>query len=376
MGYSMGIKGVVGYITFIMILCVCLLFVKSSYWIEASQDTKEESLENKLSEEGNIYNQKIQLNEGEVVRLDIPNYEEQKGVSWNWHIEGEEQMKILEFFPENGYAKVQGKKEGDAILEAVLCNQDGQIIVSLVWNISILRASVSNVKQPIKQPLKQEDSETGQLTAQKDKTFALVKTKKIQSEILKITQKKSALYIQIKPCSEAKYYQVYRSINKKRGYKKIGTVKKTIYKDDGVKGEKTYYYKVKVILKDKYNKDKDSKNLYNKHYYTSVESKSKRKKVKSYLSEPQIKATLTWEQLKISGGKVPVGTGVEVYVKEKGRAYTKAASHYYTKKNQRIMFKISRNQFQSRSTCYIKIRIFQKVNKEKIYSKFSNIISI
>ena len=363
-------KNTMGYVNIIMILCICLLCVKQSPQIWASQDIKEGDKENEIFVEGNLYTQEIQLTEGETVRIDIPPYEEQEGTNWNWHVKGEEKMNLLEFYPEHGYARIQGKEEGNAVLEAVLCNQDGHILVNLVWNIHISKASASSEKQPANPSASKENSkgnsDVGKTTNQKEKTDTSVKTKKIKSEIVKISQKKLALYIQIKPCSEAKHYLVYRSSDKKKGYKKIGTAKKTIYKDSGVKGGKTYYYKVKAVLKDKYKQNNS----------ISIESKPKKKKAGFYLSAPKIKAKLTKEQLKISGGKVSAGTGVEVYVKEKGRAYIKAASHYYTKKRQKLMFKISRSQFQSRSACFIKIRIFQKANKKTIYSKFSNTISV
>lgn len=57
-------------------------------------------------------------------------------------------------------------------------------------------------------------------------------------------KKKGQVTVSITKISGAKKYQVYRSEKKSKGYKLIGTTKKTTYTDKKAKKGKTYYYKV------------------------------------------------------------------------------------------------------------------------------------
>ncbi len=359
----MGIKGAMKYTIVIIILCIYQGLIGHYNGIWASQEIGQNNREHERLEQGGVFseNKKIQINKGDVVKLELPSYKEQEGVNWNWHLAGEEKIKIIDFFPNQGYVKVQGRQKGQASLEIILCNQEGQVLVSLVWNFSI-----SELPKTEEKPSMGEKPQVLQGANKHIKRDHVYKTKRIQNKIIKITQKKSALYIYIKPCKEAKYYQIYRSKRKKTGYKKIGKIKKNIYKDSRVDGEKTYYYKVKAILKESC----QSKNV------KSIESKPMKKKVCVYLEAPKITASLTSHYLKINGPRLLVGTVAQVFIKERGGAFQKAASHCFVRKNQQLAFAISRRQFQGRPACYLKVRLYKKVNNQKIYSKFSNVISV
>lgn len=47
-----------------------------------------------------------------------------------------------------------------------------------------------------------------------------------------------------------KHYQVYRSLKKDSGFRRIGTTSKTAFKNDKLQERKTYYYKVAAVKKD------------------------------------------------------------------------------------------------------------------------------
>ena len=64
---------------------------------------------------------------------------------------------------------------------------------------------------------------------------------------LKITAGKKKVTIHFEKVSGASSYEVYRSTNKNKGYKRIGTIKKNNYVDKKVKRGKRYYYKVRAV---------------------------------------------------------------------------------------------------------------------------------
>ena len=69
------------------------------------------------------------------------------------------------------------------------------------------------------------------------------------ASITKITAKKGKTTLTLGKVAGAKKYVVYRSTNAKKGFKQIGTTKKTTYVDKTTKKGKTYYYKVVAVGK-------------------------------------------------------------------------------------------------------------------------------
>ncbi len=64
---------------------------------------------------------------------------------------------------------------------------------------------------------------------------------------LKIKSGKKSATITISKASNAKYYEIYRSTNKSKGFKKVATVKSTKYVNKKLTSKKTYYYKVRAV---------------------------------------------------------------------------------------------------------------------------------
>ena len=69
------------------------------------------------------------------------------------------------------------------------------------------------------------------------------------ASITKITAKKGKTTLTLGKVAGAKKYVVYRSTKAKKGFKQIGTTKKTTYVDKTTKKGKTYYYKVVAVGK-------------------------------------------------------------------------------------------------------------------------------
>ena len=110
-------------------------------------------------------------------------------------------------------------------------------------------------------------------------------------------------------------FEIYRSTNAKKGFKKIATTSDTYYLDKSVKGGSTYYYKVKPIYYD----------IASKKTYTGKYSETKGVKlILGYINAnieqtAATKATLTWD-------KVPGANSYEVWMKSEdyaGDAYRK-----------------------------------------------------
>ncbi len=66
---------------------------------------------------------------------------------------------------------------------------------------------------------------------------------------VKLKGKRKCVLIKFKKVKGAKGYEIYRSLKKKKGYKKIAVIHKTTYKNVRLKSKKKYYYKVRAYRK-------------------------------------------------------------------------------------------------------------------------------
>lgn len=119
-----------------------------------------------------------------------------------------------------------------------------------------------------------------------------------KTSITTLASSANAIQIKWKKNSDGTGYQIYRSTSKNGTYKKVKTISKnstTSYKDSGLTGGKTYYYKVRVIGKD------GSKTTYAS--YSSVKSAYviKKTSIKSVESKTDTSLKITWN--KVSGAK-------------------------------------------------------------------------
>ena len=64
-----------------------------------------------------------------------------------------------------------------------------------------------------------------------------------------VSKKKKVAVVTWKKSKDAKGYEVYRSLKKNGGFKKITTISKLKYTDKKVKSKKIYYYKIKAFNK-------------------------------------------------------------------------------------------------------------------------------
>ena len=82
-------------------------------------------------------------------------------------------------------------------------------------------------------------------------------TKKPVIKSVKVSKKTATIKIK-KKVKGASEYKIYRSTKKKGKYMCVGTTTKPTFKDSGLEGGKTYYYKVKAVKKNASGADKDS----------------------------------------------------------------------------------------------------------------------
>lgn len=93
---------------------------------------------------------------------------------------------------------------------------------------------------------------TSNTTTVSDKTIQkAITTSKVTTSTV-TSKKKKSVYLRWKKQKYAGGYEIYRSTKKKKGYKKVKTIKggsKVSWTDKKVKGGKTYYYKIRAYRK-------------------------------------------------------------------------------------------------------------------------------
>lgn len=116
-------------------------------------------------------------------------------------------------------------------------------------------------------------------------------------------------------------YEIYRSTNKKKNFKKIASVKGNKYTDSSVESGKAYYYKVCAVKK-------KQKSLTSKKSSVAV--------VYMNPTAPVVTGAYTKKKVKITWGKVKGASSYYVYKKDSKGKYTKVRETkklYYTDSN-------------------------------------------
>lgn len=199
------------------------------------------------------------------------------------------------------------------------------------------------------EPTTQESSKvtTEETTTEEEKTEAspILKT----PEGLKATEL-SGLKVRLtwKKVRKATGYVIYRSTRKTKGFKKIGTAKRTNFTDSKVKSGKVYYYKITAFKKNK------SELTSKKSDMTTVYMKPKTPKLNGRYVNKSIK--LTWKKIhgaekyyiyrKNTKGKYKkIGTTNRLYYNDKkvteGKSYFYKVTAVYNKDGKTIRSKMS-----------------------------------
>ena len=95
--------------------------------------------------------------------------------------------------------------------------------------------------EPIQDTEKNENEDTQQ-NVETGKKILLKKPK------LTAKKKKKTVVIRISGTKDADGYEIYRSVKKKKGYRKIASVKRSVYRDKTKKKRSRYYYKVRAYV--------------------------------------------------------------------------------------------------------------------------------
>ena len=148
-------------------------------------------------------------------------------------------------------------------------------------------------------------------------------------------------------------FEIYRSTNKKKNFKKIATVTTTSYVDTGLTYGTTYYYKVKAIntLNNKTSSVVSGKTIPNKVENLRVDS----------IGSTNVK--LSYDKVNVNGYEVYYGTSA----KKMSKATTISNSNTLT---------YNKTKLKSNTTYYFKVKAYKKVGRKKIYGSFSDTVKV
>ncbi len=166
---------------------------------------------------------------------------------------------------------------------------------------------------------------------------------------------KGAKSIQVswKKSSNAKKYEVYRSYNKKTGYRRIKTVTGASYTDKGASAGKAVYYKIVAV--DGSRKSADSK------------------VVSAYIVKAPagVKAAVKNKTVTVSFKKSDKASGYVIYrAAKKNGKYTKVATLKSGKTVKKAFKKMKKG------TYYYRVRAYRTVSKKNVYSSYSVVKSV
>lgn len=198
-----------------------------------------------------------------------------------------------------------------------------------------------------------------------DKEYTLC-VNKIGNKKTSVTSVKSTAYNKLKVSWKvvpaAASYQVYRSTKKDGDYqniKSIDSVGTSSWTDSSVKTGKTYYYKIKVVVK--------TQNGNQTSGFSNVKS------AKAVPAKTTLKAKASnAKNVKLTWSKVKGANGYEIYrSNSKDGKYSKVKT---ISKGSTTSYKDGK--LKKSTTYYYKIRAYRKVDRKKVYGSYSSVVSV
>ena len=198
-----------------------------------------------------------------------------------------------------------------------------------------------------------------------DKEYTLC-VNKIGNKKTSVTSVKSTAYNKLKVSWKvvpaAASYQVYRSTKKDGDYQNIKTIDSvgtSSWTDSSVKTGKTYYYKIKVVVK--------TQNGNQTSGFSNVKS------AKAVPAKTTLKAKASnAKNVKLTWSKVKGANGYEIY-----RSNSKDGKYQKVKtisKGGTTSYKDGK--LKKSTTYYYKIRAYRKVDRKKVYGSYSSVVSV
>ena len=198
-----------------------------------------------------------------------------------------------------------------------------------------------------------------------DKEYTLC-VNKIGNKKTSVTSVKSTAYNKLKVSWKvvpaAASYQVYRSTKKDGDYQNIKTIDSvgtSSWTDSSVKTGKTYYYKIKVVVK--------TQNGNQTSGFSNVKS------AKAVPAKTTLKAKASnAKNVKLTWPKVKGANGYEIY-----RSNSKDGKYQKVKtisKGGTTSYKDGK--LKKSTTYYYKIRAYRKVDRKKVYGSYSSVVSV
>ena len=198
-----------------------------------------------------------------------------------------------------------------------------------------------------------------------DKEYTLC-VNKIGNKKTSVTSVKSTAYNKLKVSWKvvpaAASYQIYRSTKKDGDYQNIKTIDSvgtSSWTDSSVKTGKTYYYKIKVVVK--------TQNGNQTSGFSNVKS------AKAVPAKTTLKAKASnAKNVKLTWSKVKGANGYEIY-----RSNSKDGKYQKVKtisKGGTTSYKDGK--LKKSTTYYYKIRAYRKVDRKKVYGSYSSVVSV
>lgn len=189
---------------------------------------------------------------------------------------------------------------------------------------------------------------------------------KIENRKTSVTSVKSTAYNKLKVSWKvvpaATSYQIYRSTAKDGDYQNIKTIDNvgtSSWTDSSVKTGKTYYYKIKTVVK--------TQNGEQTSGFSNVKS------AKAVPAKTTLKAKASdAKNVKLTWSKVKGASGYEIYrSNSKDGKYSKVKT---ISKGSTTSYK--NGKLKKSTTYYYKIRAYRKVNGKKVYGSYSSVVSV